>query len=185
MNVEVFFDLDSMQDNLRDTMYTNIMKSDIFILVCTPYWKVRIQEGLTLTLVDLMERNLLAELETGLHWNPVPEEFDPTNHVAYEMCHIWSKSKTRKIIPLSLFGELQETTVTFLKRFLVRDARDALRSDEEYYGLLCRVSNPLGILPNICNLNQPLVRDEYKLLWDKFMLSVDHINRELKEVGTQ
>jgi len=174
LNIEVFFDLDCMTGDLRETMRANIMRSNMFILVCSPHWKLRIEEGLTPTLLHLLENDLVDELESGLSQTPIPVDFNPLNNVTFELVHIWMKSKRSKIIPFCVNGSWRDSTTPFLKRFLIRDGRGALTNDEDYYELLTG-SNPLGVIPDMCGLYNT---SDYESCWDKFISRVEFINRK-------
>lgn len=167
IGASVFFDLDNLSGNLRDSMRNNIEKSNFFILVTTPRWKQRILQGLTPTLKDCIENGRVDDLREGLRKLrenlPGKEEFDPqTNNATYEFIHIWSKIKSERISE-SLFivqysGAWDEAILPIMKGELIRSVV-GIHSDFEIHArFLADTSNPVGIIPCVYRLQDDLQR---------------------------
>jgi myosin heavy subunit len=185
LGMHVFFDLQNMRGNLKATMMNHISQSDCFIIICTPRWKESIEMGLTATLKSCIENNELEELERGLQQletsQSVSSEFNPKNNVTFEFVHIWKKSSSCTIIPICLMGRIEDT-VPCLRSLLIRKVDD-IHKDEVYYGMLANLSNPLGVIPDIYqiqNIGQEHFK-EYTMILDRFLSKIQNIDSKMKE----
>jgi len=128
LGVRVFFDVDNLQGNLRDSMRRNITQSNCFIVVCTPRWKQRIEAGLTPYLRDCIQHNRAKEVEDGLNslaTNQPVQKFNPTNNASFEFAHIWTQVKrhptSNNLILLQFSGTFDEAVITEMQGYMVND----------------------------------------------------------------
>jgi DNA repair exonuclease SbcCD ATPase subunit len=185
LGMQVFFDLQNMCGNLKLTMMKNISESDQFIIICTPRWKERIEEGLTSTLKNCIEKNQLEALDRGLQLAETDQssEFNPKNNATFEFVHIWKRSGSCSIIPVCLTGSIPNATVSCLRSLFIRKIDD-IHKDESYYGMLINLFNPLGIIPDfyqIQNVGQRECFKDYKILFERFDTIIRSIDSKIKQ----
>jgi myosin heavy subunit len=187
LGMQVFFDLDNMKNNLKSTMIDNITRSDYFIIICTPRWKERIQDGLTATLMKLIDNEQFEQLEEGLkqlETNPSgSSEFNPKNNAALEFVHIWKKSETCTILPICYMGSIKDATLPCIRAHFIRKVDD-VHKDENYYGVLLKTSDPLGIIPNIYQVRDVGQEDflkEYNILFNFFNLRIQSVDDQMRQ----
>jgi len=190
---KVFFDLDNMQGNLRETMKNNIGQSNCFIVICTPQWKQRLELGLTPSIKNCMDNNGVDELEAGLQTlttNQPDKNFNPINNASFEFVHIWSKVRkqptSNNLILLHFSGSSGDSILPVLKGDLIRKVTE--HTDEEYYEMLVSLSNPVGLISNIFGLKiegQERCLKEYEVLVKKFQAEMSFIKFAIERVEMQ
>jgi len=177
-----------MQGNMRQTMKENISKSDFFIVIGTPRFKQRVDEGLPKKLKKCIQNgekeklvDYLETLETG-SGNTNYHEFNPTNNVAFEMAHIWTKVlvKPESLLPLLFYGDSDSSFPSFFQPFYRHDAR--ARDRKNYHNIMASLANPIGLISRVFQLNsaqKPLFYKDYVSLYEKFKSKCDEIELEL------
>jgi len=190
LKCKVCFNLDDMQGNLRNTIRSNIEQSNCFIIICTPQWKQRIEEGLTPLLKDCLENDRVAQLEMGLKTgttNQRDRNFDPCNNTSFEFLHIWAKVRmqpsSNSLFLLHFSGSLEEAILPVLKKELIRTVTK--HTDEEYYELLAKVSDPVGLISCIFGLKKDGLlpySKEYEFLVKMFYSELSLIKDKMEKV---
>jgi len=180
----VFFYLDDMARNLRNTMRHNIDNSNCFFILCTPQWNKKIASGLTSTLKEHLENNQAAEMDAGLHTlttDKPNKDFDPTNHVAYEFVHIWTKVRlhpdSNQLILLHFSGALHDAALPMMKEDSNYQVTE--HTDEAYHQLFIH-----DFLTTIFKLKEGEANFEhYPSLVDAFSTKMTTLKMLLHEEG--
>jgi hypothetical protein len=191
---KVFFDLDDMHGNVKDSLKQHIDQSNYFISVCTPRWKERLETGLTDSIRQCIQSNDIAALESGLlsayTSNQPDHEFMPLNNLSFEFIHFWTKVKkdpsSNHLIFLHYDGHRRDIILPMIQNEIFHMARE-LR-ELEYHQILVRLSAPLGIVPIIFGVKkegQEGTLKSYKLIMEAFDSKMKTINLEKEKLFSQ
>jgi len=134
-----------------------------------------VEEGLTPFFKECLENDRVADLENGLKTlttNQRDKNFDPSN-ASFEFIHIWAKVRmqptSNTLILVHFSGSSAEAILPPLKDdFLHTFSKHA---DEEYYEMLVKLSDPVGLVPIIFGLKnggQEAYLKEYEFLVKMF-----------------
>jgi len=190
---KVFFDLENMQGNLKDAMRDNISQSNCFIVMCTPQWKERIEAGLTPTIKECIEKNLMEGLNSGLETLKTSEpnnNFVMSNNATFEFVHIWAKMRSQPhantLILLHFSGTFDAAILPMVRGELIRKVTN--HSDQEYYDVVINLSDPVGMICNMFGLKidgREGCLNEYTALVKKLHAEIGEIKLKMENAELQ